>query len=235
MKFLSKLFVVILFFSTSYASYAQKTLEQGTVKMEITKADSDDPNMAMGLQAMNGSQTLVVFDGNKHVSVMDMMGGMIKIKVLVEKESNKMNMIFDMMGNKTWVESELDKAQSEKEKTVAAQTKIEVDKNTTKEILGYKCYKITMTNPEMDGLSIEAYVTEDIKTKANLIQGFQSVELPGFTMEFNVINPQMRMTMSAVEVSEKADPKLFELDTKGCKKMTMEEFQKSMAAMGGGF
>ena len=68
-----------------------------------------------------------------------------------------------------------------------------------------------------------------------MIQGFQSLEFSGYTMEFTVGNPQFSMTYTAVEIKDSVDDSKFTYDTKGYKKMTMEEFQKSMAGMGGGF
>lgn len=235
MKVFSRIVLLMSLFLVTYTVSAQKTLDKGTVKMEITDVKSDDPNVAMGIEMMKGSQTNIVFDGSKYAVGMDMMGGMMKIKFLVQKDSNKMDMIFDMMGSKSWVQSDLDKAQSEKEKAVAAATKIEVDKNDTKEILGYKCYKMTLTNPEMDNFKVISYITEEIKMRASFIQGLQSLEFPGFTLEYSVQNPMMTMTIAAKEVTDTVDQKQFILDTKGCKKLTMEEFQKNMSAMGGGF
>ncbi|MBK8626457.1 MAG: hypothetical protein IPN86_13095 [Saprospiraceae bacterium] len=233
MKNVFSLMSLILFVLSSYVSSAQKVLEQGTVKMEITKVASDDPQMEMMLGAMKGSQTELVFAGDKHVSTMDMMGGMVKVKVLVNKGENAMNMLFDAMGNKSWIESKLDQSQSAQEKAIAEKSEITYDKNDTKEILGYKCYKMTVKNPEMEGMTVTGYVTKDIKTNANLIQGFQSLEFEGYPMEFSVGNPQFSMTMSAVEVTDKVDENKFLIDTKGYKKQTMEEFQKSMGGMGG--
>lgn len=203
--------------------------------MEVTNVSAEDPQMAMGLEMMKGSQTEVFFKNEQYVTHMDMMGGMVKMQVHVEKEKNMMNMLFDMMGNKTWIESKLDDAQTPQQKEIASKSKIEYDKSNTKDILGYKCYKMTVTNPEMEGMTVTAYVTEDIKTKANLIQGFQSLEFSGYTMEFTVGNPQFSMTYTAVEIKDSVDDSKFAYDTKGYKKMTMEEFQKSMAGMGGGF
>ena len=141
-------------------------------------------------------------------------------------------MLMDAMGNKSWIESKLDESQDAKQKEIAKLTKIEYDKNDTKEILGYKCYKMTITNPEMEGITVTGYLTEDIKTKANIIQGFQSVELPGYAMEFTAGNPKFTMTMTAVDLKDTVDDSKFTLDTKGYKKITMEEFKKSMGGFG---
>jgi hypothetical protein len=43
------------------------------------------------------------------------------------------------------------------------------------------------------------------------------------------------ITMTAKEVTDKVDESKFVLDTKGFKKMTMEEFQKLAESMGMGF
>lgn len=233
MKHIFSILSLFILLSTSYVASAQKTLEKGTVKMEITKVASDDPQMEMMLGAMKGSQTELVFDGDRHVSNMDMMGGMVKVKVMVNKAENSMNMLFDAMGKKSWVESPLDKSQSAQEKAVAEKSVIAYDKNNTKDILGYKCYKMTVTNPELEGMTVSGYVTTEVKTKANLIQGFQSLEFEGFPMEFSVGSAQFSMTMTAIDVNDNVDEKKFALDTKGYKKQTMEEFQKDMAGMGG--
>jgi len=214
--------------------FSQKTLEKGSIKMEITKVNAEDPQMAMGLEMMKGSQTQVFFKNEQYVTHMDMMGGMVKMQIHVEKAKNMMNMLFDMMGNKTWIESKLEDAQSAQQKEIASKSQIDYDKNDTKEILGYKCYKMTVTNPEMDGITVTGYVTEDIKTKANLVQGFQSLEFAGYTMEFTVGSPKFSMTMTAIEINDTVDDSKFSFDTKGYKKMTMEEFQKSMGGMGAG-
>ena len=211
---------------------AQKMISKGSVKMEITKVTSDDPQMAMGLEMMKGSQTEVVFKEDQYITTVDMMGGMVKMKIFVEQSKNAMNMLMDAMGNKTWIETKLDETQDAKEKEISALTKVEYDKNDTKEVLGYKCYKMTITNPEMEGTTVTGYVTEDIKTKANIIQGFQSVNLAGYPMEFTMNNSKFAMTMTAVDLKETVDESKFNLDTKGYKKMTMEEFKKSMGGFG---
>lgn len=233
MKYFLNILAAFVLISVNSSLTAQTTLNKGTIKMEITKAKSDDPQMDMGLSALKGSQTELVFDGNRYVTNMDMMGGMVSIKTKIETDKNKMDMLMDAMGNKIWVESELDKAESASEKQVAEQSKITYDKADTKNILGYKCYKMTLTNPEMEDFTLIGYVTQDIKTNANLVKGFQSMQFEGYLMEYTISNPQFSITMSAVEVKDTFDESKFNFDTKGYKKMTMDEFQKSMGGMGG--
>ncbi|MCZ2102471.1 MAG: hypothetical protein LC107_13150 [Chitinophagales bacterium] len=233
MKNLLSLIAVFVLVGAGQQLSAQKTLNKGTITMEITEVKADDPQMEMGLAALRGSQTQLFFNEKEYVTNMDMMGGMISVKTRIQQGENKMDMLMDAMGNKIWVESALDKAQSPAEKEMLDQSKIVYDKNDTKKILGYNCYKMTLTNPEMAGVTITGYVTQDIKTPANLIQGMQSIQFEGYLMEYTFGNPQFSMTTVAVKISEDVDAKAFEMDTKGYKKMTMEEFQKSMGSMGG--
>ena len=85
----------------------------------------------------------------------------------------------------------------------------------------------------MDGTTVTGYVTEDIKTKANLIQGFQTLEFAGYAMEFTVSKSNFAVTMSAVDIKDTVDDNKFKFDTKGYKKMTMAELEKAMGGMGG--
>lgn len=224
--------IFLLFVSLSVDSFGQKMLDKGMIKMELTKVESDDPQMAMQLEMMKGSLTEVHFDENQHVTNMSMMGGMVEIKNHINEKENKMNMLFDMMGQKMWIESNLEESQSKEQKDIAALSEIKYDKSETKEILGYNCYKMTITNPEMEGMSVTGFITEDIKTKANLVQGFQSLKFEGYPMEFTIGNPQFSMTMTAVEIKDTVDENNFKLNTTGYKKMTMEEFQKNMGGFG---
>lgn len=233
-NFFSILFTVVLV-SSNYLLNAQTVLDKGTVKMEITAVSAEDPQMAMGLEMMKGSQTELYFKADQHATYMNMMGGMMEMKVFVESAQNQMNMLFDMMGQKMWIESKLDESQTPQQKEISSKSKIEYNKDDTKEILGYKCYKMTVTNPEMEGTTLTGYVTEQIKTKANLVQGFQTLQFNGYPMEFTVGNPQFSMTMTAIEVKDTIDESKLKFDTKGYKKMTMEEFQKNMGGMGMGF
>ncbi|MDC1284306.1 hypothetical protein N8Z19_02720, partial [Saprospiraceae bacterium] len=101
-------------------------------------------------------------------------------------------------------------------------------------ILGYNTYRVNIKNADTPEMKISAYVTEDVKAPANGIQGLQSVDLPGFPLMVIMESPQMSMTMETKELSDKMDESSLTVDTGGYKKMTMEEFQKSMGGMGGG-
>jgi hypothetical protein len=232
MKHLINLFLLVVPF---VAITAQKTIDKGYVKMEITEVSSDDPQAAMQLEMMKGTVTEVFFTEGKYKTTMNMMGGMIKMNNLVDTKTNRMDMLFDAMGNKMWVETDTEKA---KGKSPGAQDmsdfKVEYDKKQTKIILGYNAYKATISSSGGQAMTIEGWVTEEIKTDANIIQGMEDLKLQGFPLEFSIINPQMKLTFTATEIKGDVADSEFVLKTDGYKKLTAEEFQEMMGSMGGG-
>ena len=116
---MKSILTILCFVAGVFSVSAQKVMDKGMVKMEITGITSEDPQMEAMLGGMKGSQTEVVFNKDNYVSTSDMMGGMIKVIVKVSHIDSTMNMLFDAMGNKTWVESKLDKAQSAQQKAIA--------------------------------------------------------------------------------------------------------------------
>ena len=211
---------------------AQKNLVDGYIKMERTEATSDDEQMAMGLEMMKGSETEIYFTKGKYLTSMNMMGGMIKMNNLVDTEAEKMDMTFDAMGNKMWIDTNLADARKNKQKDMS-DYKVTYDKSQTKEILGYKAYRATITVPEQPDMKVIGWVTPEIKTDANIIQGMEDLKLEGFPLEFSIVNPQMRLTFMATDIKDEVDMGVFTLKTDGYKKMTMEEFTKQMGGMGG--
>jgi hypothetical protein len=62
------------------------------------------------------------------------------------------------------------------------------------------------------------------------------LKLNGYLLEFTVNNPQMKMTMTTVEINDKVDESRMEMRTEGFQKITMQEFTQQMGAgMGLGF
>ncbi len=227
--FLSIAALIVLSINTN----AQKTLEQGFIKMEITDVTSDDEQMAMMLQMMKGSQTEVHFKGDRYVTNMNMMGGMVTMKTYVDEDKKGFDMLMDAMGQKFWVASTLDEARGSEQAEVAKNAKVTYDKNDKKTILGYDAYKVSIELPNQEGMMITGYITEAIKTKANLMQGMEALKLNGYPLEFTVKNPQMTLTMTTKEIKDEVDMSKLELKTDGFTKMTMEEFTKQMGGMSG--
>jgi len=231
MKHLINLFLLLV---PIVAVTAQKSLDKGYVKMEITEVNSEDPQTATMLEMMKGSVTEIFFMKDKYKTAMNMMGGMVRMDNYVDVAGNKMDMLFDAMGNKMWVDTNLDEAKQNKPANQNMEDfKVDYDKSQTKTILGYNAYKATITVPNGGGMTVEGWVTEDIKTDANIIQGMEDLKLKGFPLEFSIISPQMKMTFAATDIKDTVDESIFVLKTDGYKKMTMKEFTESMGGMGG--
>lgn len=228
MKF--KFMLLLLLFGVTQ-SWSQKVLTEGVIKMEISDVQADDPQMAAQLEMMKGTTMEVVFKGNNHVSNVNMMGGLAVIRSQILESEKKMNLLMDMMGQKFWIESNLEEAVSAEQKELAQKSVITYDEKDKKEIMGYSCYKMTISNPDM-GMDVTGYVTSDIKSKANLIRGFESLEYKGFPLEFTVKNDMFSMTTTATAIEDKVEDSKLQIDTTGYKKMTMQEFQESFGGMG---
>jgi hypothetical protein len=228
MKHIGLILSFLVFFTLQ--SFTQDILEEGKVVFELSDVSSDDPQMAMVMGGMKGMKTEFNFKKDIHSVDMDM--GFVKMKILVDKANNKMNMLNDAMGNKTWIESTLD-ADKDAE-NVAKNTKVTKDKSNTKEIAGYPCYYFEFSNPDMPEMVVSGYMTEKIKSSANLVQGFQALDLDGFMLEYSVKMPQMTMVTTAKEIKPTADSKKFELNTKGYTKMSMEDYMEMVKKFSGG-
>ena len=223
--------------SISFTS-AQTVISEGSIKMEIVDATSDNEQMAMGLEMMKGTQTEIFFKDNQSMSRVNMMGGMVETTTLYNSETEQMDMLFNMMGQKMHVTSTpADRAMVQNEQAqLAKEMVVTYDENDTKEILGYKCVKADISHPAIqDGMSFSLYITRDIKADPKMIQGLQEINLEGFPLEYVMNMPQMTMTISAVELSQEVDPSVFELNTGGYEKLTLKEFTDRMAQFGGGF
>lgn len=214
--------------------FAQMT--KGYVKIEITEATSDNEQMAMGLEMMKGSETEYFFDAENYVTKMNMMGGMVSMENHINVKTKKMDMLMDAMGNKMWIDSNMDEAKAQGQGQLTnADVDIKYDKADTKVIQGMKAYKFSMKvpNPQMP-MDIEGYITEEISSEGNLIQGMENVKFAGFPLEFTLKNQMMTLKMEATEVKKDVDASVFDLKTDGYKKMTLKEFQAAMGGMGGG-
>lgn len=232
-------FVLLAFLMIGTASVsAQKELSEVYIKMEITDVKSDNQEMAAMLEMMKGTETEVFYKDGKSLTKVNMMGGMVNIKNVVDKEGNT-DMYMDAMGNKMHVEStklEAEKLKAENPSPMGDLT-FEYDKEDTKTIAGYECYKMKATSESgMGGLSLEGYITEDIKINASVIQGVDMADFPGFPLEYNInMGGQMNMIVTTVELKDGVETSVFDIDAAGYKKMTMEEFMGAMGGMGGGF
>ena len=206
--------------------------QNGSLTMEITDATSDNPQVASQMEMMKGTKVGVTYKGQQSMTKMDMMGGMVKVDVKMS-ESGDMDMYMDMMGQKMWIVStkaEMDLAKAE---SGASEPEISYDESDTKMIAGFECYKMVLTSPDNEDFTLEAYITEKIKTNAAVIQNVDISKFKGFPLEYTINMPQMQMTFETTDYSAEIDESIFDVNTDGYKKMTFEEFQSAMGGMGG--
>ncbi len=228
--------VMALCFSFISNVSAQKELKEGVITMELTEVKADDPAMQAQLQMMKGSSTVVAFDEKKSVVKMEMMGGMMGMTIVTSNEDKTGFLLFDMsmVGMKNKVNINAEDVAKQKETEAANDMEVTYDKSDTKEIAGYKCFKATISSPDMQGSTITAYLTDEIKIKADVIQGISADKIDGFPLEYSIGGPGMSMIYTTTDVKFEVDDSMLNVNTEGFEEMSMEEFQNKMKAFGGG-
>lgn len=228
------LFFALFLFSINMIGQADIT--EGVIKMEISEVNSDDQQIAAQLEMMKGTETNYYFNKEKYLVTANMMGGMITMKNLFNVSDEQLTILFDVMGQKMMVESSKAERKKTEDEQMEAMEGMEVvyDKEDTKEILGYKCHKATIKGNDDVPMSFVMYVSPELKATNKMIQGLQAFDIEGFPMEFVMDMGQMSMTYTTTEISKELDASVFTVDTNGYKKMTFDEFQQQMGAMGGG-
>jgi hypothetical protein len=206
---------ICLFLLASITSIGQ-TMTSGVVKYLMT---SDNEQMAM----MGDIILTNYFDKENLAIEVDMMSGMVITKVYKKiNDPNSAKMTMDAMGNKYEITGIDEKASKGVDiadlDNIATVT---VDKTSTKEIAGYKCYKASVTYD--DDKSGEFYVTEDIK----MMSSAKEPKLKGFPLEMKIVTPQATFQLTATEVSKDLPKEAF-IVPEGFEKVTMEEFQEKM-------
>ncbi len=223
MKKLTQIALTALLF-VGITATAQTQLKKGSVTYSMTM-----PGATEEMAAMGESTITVHFDEKTQATDMSMMGGMMLMKTIVptgNKKESKMTM--EVMGMKyeiTDIGEEANKATNSVGNLENA-TEIVYDKKHTKEILGFKCYKATISMN--DGSKSIFYVTDAIAPQA--VEADAKVKLTGYPLEMTVQTEQGDMVMKATKFSKDVAAEAFKVG-EGYTKVTMEEFQKQMGGM----
>ncbi len=229
---MTRIITLVISMIFSVAVFAQN----GALTMEVVEANSTDAQVGAQLEMMKGTKLSVSYMGEKSMTKMNIMGGLVNIDIKMSENGN-MDMYMDMMGQKMWIPStkaELDLAKAE---AALSDPEFVYDESDTKEIAGFECYKVTMTNPDLEGFVLEAYITEEIKTNAAVIQNVDISQFKGFPLEYtiNSSTPDMTITFTTTDYTADVDASVFDVNTNGFTKMTMEELQALGGAGGFGF
>ena len=201
-------------------------ITEGSIKYNV-EVSSTNPELEMQLAMLQGSTFALFFQGDLTRSEMNM-GSMMKIVTITNvKEENSLMLMSGMMGN-TAVRMSADDLKKGEEKV--EETEITFA-DETKEIQGYECKKAISTNEE--GQESVIWYTEEIEVN-KLGQNYLNNQVPGFPMEFEINQGEVKMTMVSSEFSKKLDKKKAKemFDTtipEGYKEMTPEE----LSGMGG--
>ncbi len=225
---MNRLFSLIILCFVSFALKGQN----GTLKMEIIEATSENPQVAAQLEMMKGTQVDVSYKGKQSLTKMNMMGGMVKVDIKLA-ESGDMDMYMDMMGQKMWIPSTKAELEMAKAESGASDPDIKYFERDTKKIAGFNCYKMVLTSPDNEDFKLEAYITEDILINAAVIQNVDISQFKGFPLEYTINAPNMAMTFTTTDYSDTVDESVFDVNTSGYKKMTLKELQSMMGGMGG--
>ncbi len=213
-----------LFLVAGVSMNAQNALKSGSVTYSMTM-----PSASEEMAAMGESTITVNFNDKIQATDMSMMGGMMLMKTIVpvgnEKDSK---MTVEVMGMKY----EITDAGAEATKNNNGLSNLDnakdvvYDKKDTKEIVGFKCYKATVTMN--DGTTSVFYITEAIAPQVQKADA--KIKLPGYPLEMTVQTAQGDMVMKAVKFSKEVPADAFKVG-EGFTKVTMEEFQKQMGGM----
>ncbi len=223
----SAIFTLALILSVNLG-WSQLTEAAITYEIEM---DSDDPMVQQQLPMMEGSTMTTYFKGDNFRQEMDMK--MMKTTTVHSGKTGEGIVLMDMMGMKQAIDL--------KEFTEAATGKSEDDSDAdsaqieitdeTKEIAGYKCHKVIVT--DADGNELIMYVTKEIKPANNQGKYASGNKVDGFPLQIESVNDQMTMTMTATKVEKKVDKKKF--DTKvpeGYQKLEGDAVKQMLQMMG---
>lgn len=198
-------------------------IKEGSVKYSV-EVSSTNPELEMQLAMLQGSTFELFFKENMSRSEMSM-GSMMKITTITNTEAeNSIMLMSGMMGN-TAVKMSAEDLKKGEENVDGTEITL-VDE--TKEIQGYNCKKAISTNEE--GQESVIWYTEDLAIN-KLGQNYLNKQVPGFPLEFEINQGEVKMTMVSTEVNKKLDKKkakeLFDTSVpEGYTEMTPEQLQE---------
>jgi len=172
---------------------------EGSVKYSIDMS-STNREMEMQLAMMQGSTFELSFKDDLTRSEMNM-GTIMKIVTITNSENEGGLMLMSgMMGN-TAVKLNPEDMKDSKEE--AFETEVTFT-DETKEIQGFKCKKAVVTDEE--GTESIIWYSEEISVN-KLGQSYLNKDVPGFPLEFELNQGEMKMTMTSTEFNKKLDRK----------------------------
>jgi hypothetical protein len=209
--------VAFAIFSTQF--YAQT--KTGAVTYDMTMPDNEQ------MAAMGSNTIKISFNEKSTATQMDMMGGMVSMKTITVDKNNAKDtrILMDMMGKKYEVTGGTEGFGNSDIGSLKDAESITYDKKSTKEILGYKCYKaiVKMSNGTISNFFVTDAITAQGKADDKL-------KLTGFPLEIEVNSEKGKVIMLATAFEKEPSANCFTVP-EGYKKVTQEELQQEL----GGF
>ncbi len=172
---------------------------EGNVKYSI-EMSSTNPELEMQLAMMQGSTFELSFKDDLTRSEMNM-GTIMKIVTITNAKSDGALMLMSgMMGN-TAVKLSAEDLKKNTEESPEADVTLT---DETKEIQGFSCKKAVVTDEE--GTESVVWYTEEI-TVNKLGQNYLNNKVPGFPLEFEMNQGEMKMSMTSTDFNKKLDKK----------------------------
>lgn len=249
MKRIVTLLVVALFCTINSV---QAQLTSGSIKMEITDFGmpgmDDKDGMAGQMESMmKGMSMTINFRPGEQVTEMSMMG-MMNMKQHFQE--GMMIQYMDVMGQKIMIKTptgmDAFKELGLSEEDIKEAYQITYDKSSSKNILGYDCYKATISMdlskmgqaddlPEgMSNMDMILYISKDIKIDNFSMQQLPGIQLEGAPLSMEMDMGMMKMTYEATEINKSVDPNIFAKPEGDYREMSIEDMKK-MGMNPGGF
>ena len=194
------LLAVLVFGSAS----AQMVMDKGYIKMEMTDISSTGAQAA-DLGMLKGAEMEVHFAGDKVLTSINLMGGMMNMSTLVDKSINKTDILINAMGSKMWAEETSEGAKKNEVSKAVEGMKVTYDESQTKEILGYKVTKATITRADQPGMKMEAWVAKGIKIASDFIPGMEDLKLEGYPLEITIDANGTKMSIVTKDIKNEVD------------------------------
>ena len=228
MKHIFNILLAVLVFGSASA---QMVMDKGYIKMEMTDISSNGEQSAE-LGMLKGAEMEVHFAGSKVLTSINLMGGMMNMSTLVDKKANKTDILINAMGSKMWAEETTESAKDNDVSKAVEGMDVKYDESQTKEILGYKVIKATIRRADQPGMTMEAWITEDIKINSDFIPGMEDLQLKGYPLEITINANGTKMSIVTKDIKNVVDMNKFVLDTTGAEKIKMSDLAGMMGGMG---
>ncbi|PCJ85477.1 MAG: hypothetical protein COA57_07635 [Flavobacteriales bacterium] len=214
MNFLNNILLSTVFLITFLFSGFSQNAFEGKVILGMNYDQLPEGLEMMSAMLPDESVLYIKDDYTRAEQSIGMLGTQI---VITDTKEEKVTMLYDMLGQKYAVIMSVDDL-AEKEKP--GKQKIEYI-NESKKVAGYNCKKAEISYDDDDGI-LTVWYTEDIPAaSSNKFEG-----LNGFPLEYEVSKQEMKITITAKEISKEKVPSSYFQVPDGYKTITQEEMQQ---------